>query len=179
VNWEAVGAIGEILGAAAVVATLYYVSRQIRQNSLSLDRANEYAQASSIHESNALYVQIFAPLVQDSEMASIYYRALAGETLDETEATRFSLFVKTYMVWAEDLYYQQETELGFAAVADVVVLLDTIGPYINRLLSAHSGRTWWETDARHHLSPPFFEVIDRVVMHGESFETPGTTGVAP
>ena len=111
-------------------------------------------------------------------MASIYYRALAGETLDETEATRFSLFVKTYMVWAEDLYYQQETQLGFAAVADVVVLLDTIGPYINRLLSAHSGRVWWETDAVHHLSPPFFEIIDRVVMRGESVETPETTGVA-
>ena len=111
-------------------------------------------------------------------MASIYHRALAGETLDETEATRFSLFIKTYMVWAEDLYYQQETQLGFAAVADVVVLLDTIGPYIHCLLIADSGRIWWETDARHHLSPPFFEVIDRVVMHGESLETRNASGVA-
>jgi len=73
VNWDAAGAIGEILGAVAVVATLYYLSRQIRQNSVSLGRANDFAQASSIHESNALYVQIFAPVVQDAEMASIYY----------------------------------------------------------------------------------------------------------
>jgi len=34
-NWEAIGAIGEILGAVAVVVTLFYVARQIRQNTLA------------------------------------------------------------------------------------------------------------------------------------------------
>jgi hypothetical protein len=31
-NWEAIGAIGEIVGAATVVATLFYLAIQIRQN---------------------------------------------------------------------------------------------------------------------------------------------------
>ncbi|HUE77864.1 MAG TPA: hypothetical protein VMM83_07985 [Longimicrobiales bacterium] len=31
-NWDAIGAIGEIVGAAAVVVTLFYLARQIRQN---------------------------------------------------------------------------------------------------------------------------------------------------
>jgi hypothetical protein len=31
-NWEAVGAVGEILGAAGVIATLGYLALQIRQN---------------------------------------------------------------------------------------------------------------------------------------------------
>ena len=31
-NWEAIGAIGEVLGAAAVVVTLGYLAVQIRQN---------------------------------------------------------------------------------------------------------------------------------------------------
>jgi hypothetical protein len=31
-NWEAIGAIGEIIGAATVVATLFYLAIQIRQN---------------------------------------------------------------------------------------------------------------------------------------------------
>ena len=35
-NWDAIGAVGEILGAGAVVATLLYLSVQIRQNSKSL-----------------------------------------------------------------------------------------------------------------------------------------------
>ena len=32
-NWDAIGAIGEIIGAIAVVATLGYLAVQIRQNS--------------------------------------------------------------------------------------------------------------------------------------------------
>jgi hypothetical protein len=32
VDWDAIGAIGEIVGAVAVVATLFYLARQIRQN---------------------------------------------------------------------------------------------------------------------------------------------------
>lgn len=47
-NWEAIGALGEIAGAVAVIVTLLYLAKQIRQNSKSLDRANEFAQASSI-----------------------------------------------------------------------------------------------------------------------------------
>ena len=31
-NWEAVGAVGEILGAAGVIATLGYLALQLRQN---------------------------------------------------------------------------------------------------------------------------------------------------
>ena len=34
-NWEAIGAIGEIVGAAAVVGTLAYLAMQIRQNTRS------------------------------------------------------------------------------------------------------------------------------------------------
>ena len=42
-NWEAFGAIGEVVGAAAVVVTLLFLSFQLRQNTRSLDdsrRAN-------------------------------------------------------------------------------------------------------------------------------------------
>jgi len=31
-HWEAIGAIGEVVGAAAVVATLIYLARQVRQS---------------------------------------------------------------------------------------------------------------------------------------------------
>ena len=31
-DWEAIGAIGEVLGAAGVLATLVYLATQIRQN---------------------------------------------------------------------------------------------------------------------------------------------------
>ena len=41
VNWDAVGAIGEIVGAIAVLATLAYVSIQVKLHSRQLEVANE------------------------------------------------------------------------------------------------------------------------------------------
>jgi hypothetical protein len=41
-NWEAIGAIGEVLGAIAVVLTLIYLATQIRQNTSST-RASTYS----------------------------------------------------------------------------------------------------------------------------------------
>ena len=35
-NWVATGAVGEVLGAIAVVATLLYLTREVRQNARSL-----------------------------------------------------------------------------------------------------------------------------------------------
>ena len=35
-NWEAIGATGEVVGAVAVFATLVYLAIQIRQNTASL-----------------------------------------------------------------------------------------------------------------------------------------------
>ena len=49
-NWEAIGAIGEVLGAAAVVATLGYLAVQIRQNSRAVKNS---AAQSMLSEANA------------------------------------------------------------------------------------------------------------------------------
>ena len=37
-NWEAIGALGEVVGAIAVVLTLAYLAIQVRQNSNALDQ---------------------------------------------------------------------------------------------------------------------------------------------
>ncbi len=37
INWEAIGAIGELMGATAVVVTLLYLVKQIKQNTESTD----------------------------------------------------------------------------------------------------------------------------------------------
>ena len=35
-NWDAISAIGEIVGAVAVIATLLYLAKEIQQNSVSV-----------------------------------------------------------------------------------------------------------------------------------------------
>jgi hypothetical protein len=45
IDWEAIGAVGEILGAIAVVATIVYLSRQVRDNSkqVKINTTQSYA----------------------------------------------------------------------------------------------------------------------------------------
>ena len=45
-NWEAAGAIGELVGAAGVIASLIYVGYQIRQNTIATERSNARQTAS-------------------------------------------------------------------------------------------------------------------------------------
>ena len=40
-NWDAVGAIGEIIGAVAVLATLYYLAAQIKMQNRELEKSNK------------------------------------------------------------------------------------------------------------------------------------------
>ena len=77
------GAIGELVGGVAVIATLIYLALQVRQNSDAIRWSNDCAQASSVQDSNCLYVRVLSQLSQDAELASIYHRATTGEPLDE------------------------------------------------------------------------------------------------
>ena len=44
-NWEALGALGEIVGAVAVLGTLYYLAAQIRTQNQQLEKSNDHARA--------------------------------------------------------------------------------------------------------------------------------------
>lgn len=142
INWEALGAVGEIVGAATVIATLFYLARQIRQSNQALNRSNEFAQANSIHQINTAYSGVFSHLASDYGLADIYTRALAGERLTPTEETRFTSFVNMFMATLENLTAQQSLELGYTVLdSDSAVVL--MAPYLKKLLETEAGSRWW------------------------------------
>jgi len=78
-NWEAVSAIGEALGAIAVLATLIYLSLQIRQNSQlarmqmninGLDAFSRYRQLSNSNPEVAVKMQNGEPLSETEKVIS-------------------------------------------------------------------------------------------------------------
>jgi hypothetical protein len=158
----------QFLTSLGVLAGLFLVAYEIRQNSVALNRSNDYAQASSVHDTNALFVQVFSPLAQDAGLASIYEKALKHEKLDGVESVRFAQFVNTYLAWLEDLYFQQEMQLGFDSVAGTEELLTLSSPYIKRLLETPAAETWWHAEARFLYTPEFILAINSVIESGES-----------
>ena len=98
-NWEAIGAVGEILGALAVVISLAYLAIQIRTQ-------NQESKIASVHEILAAYRETIVSL-QHGETATIYIKAIQdSDSLDAVERVRFiALCQSMFRVW-EEAYLQ-------------------------------------------------------------------------
>lgn len=63
-NWEAIGAIGELIGALAVVLTLVYLAVQVRHSKQLLER-NEKIAFSQVHQPQDEWSPIMASLIEN------------------------------------------------------------------------------------------------------------------
>ena len=82
-NWEAVGAIGEIAGALAVIVTLVYLSAQVRQNT----RASRLAAIQAASENSSRFSELLAA---DPELSELVWRGMREpDSLDAAETRRF------------------------------------------------------------------------------------------
>ena len=87
-NWDAIGAIGEVLGAVAVVVTLAYLALQMRQNTKAL--------TTSMYESAmGGFNEVIAFHNSDPTTSSLARRGwLDPSGLSEDEAFRFNMLVR-------------------------------------------------------------------------------------
>ena len=161
--WEAIGALGEIAGAIAVIATLYFLSKQISINAQELKRSNEYQSAQSTMSNNSLYVQIWQPLMQDRELAEIYLKATSGKPLDEVEALRFGVYVNTFLALAEAAFYQSASGVGFEELAEEkIVVIEILGPYFDKILNTEAGNRWFIEEAPALFTNEFLEAVNNL-----------------
>ena len=84
-NWEAIGAVGEIVGALGVLATLVYLATQIRENSRILGAASLQSVLDGPRD------RYFLPMATSGELCEIFARRLNSlDQLDDSEKRRFS-----------------------------------------------------------------------------------------
>ena len=144
------GAIGEILGAVAVFATLVYISVQIRQNTLAM-RAETFRSAT---ESSTEFTQL---LLNDHDLALIWRKGLqAPDELDDDELYRFTLLVRLQLRRYESVYMQVEQGL---LSRDLLIGLENTfrGVYSNDHF-----REYWRAE-RHSFLPAYAAVVDELV----------------
>lgn len=99
VNWEAVGAIGEVIGALGVILTLGYLARQIRQNSAVVRSATRQAISTT-------QAEVGFRLAENAELrsAALQYTNLESSVPEKELAGHFYLraVLRTY----ENQYHQ-------------------------------------------------------------------------
>jgi hypothetical protein len=101
VNWEAISAIGQVVGALAVVISLIYVASEVRRNT----NATHLAAMRSMHDAFNRWIQ---QLGQYPDLAELYARGLHDlKSLEGTEIIRFTALLHGAFRILEEIYHLQ------------------------------------------------------------------------
>ena len=120
-NWNAIGAIGSILGALAVVATLVYLSVQVKQT-------QRIAKLQASQNLNDMFNQSFALVVTSPELARQVRRLERGDDLSDEDFVQVRAYLQTQLTaWEnahiharEGIYLDpQEFERGLRAFLEM------------------------------------------------------------
>lgn len=97
-NWDAIGATAEVVGAIGVLASLIYLAIQIRHNSSSVDASTEDGVVSGFNEINLI-------IGADPKLAALFTMGLENpHDLGSDEATQFSFLFSSYINQYSRLY---------------------------------------------------------------------------
>ena len=149
-NWDAIGAVGEIVGASFVLVTLIYLSIQIRNNTNEVQTENVHRVTDSFNELNML-------VAANESLTELWCRGMADyDDLSDTEKARFGfMWLSAFRIY-DSLYYQIKRGTGDKELW--IAELDTL----KWLFSSPGTRAWWRQQ-QFALSPGFRDYIKKNV----------------
>jgi len=161
-NWEAIGAVGEVIGAVGVVATLGYLAYQIRQNTVQLEQSTLSTRAAAINASNVTLRENRQSIFQDPDMAGVFLRGNESpEALSEVEQLRYRLVMQNVAEAMLDIFSQTHLT-DFSPET-----WDTQGAtLVKRVLGTPGGRWFW--DAYEDNYPLRFRAEVAQILEGAS-----------
>ena len=119
-NWEAIGAIAETLGAIGVIATLVYLALQIRQNTNALEQSQKADLAQAYQHRSESRRQMGIDQAESRYMAPISVKLSelgwpdnldAIDSLDQEERFRFQHMMAASMTRLDNACYQHHQGL--------------------------------------------------------------------
>jgi len=138
-NWDAVGAIGEVVGAAAVVITLVYLAIQIRQNTKQIEENTYAVRAAAIESSLSYTFNNRAAVFSDEGTAKVYEKGLESiDSLSGTELLRFRLIVNNIFDAFLNMYSQTKRTNFSPEIWQSQAFL------LSRVLDSSGGAWFWE-----------------------------------
>jgi hypothetical protein len=105
VDWNAIGAIGEIIGAVAVVVTLIYLAGEVRH-------ATRATQAANFEAASALEQEFLLTLGQDPATARTWAAYMFGDqtTLTDDERMQAMFLMGSLVRRLENIYHQHKLD---------------------------------------------------------------------
>ncbi len=104
-NWEAVGAVGEILGALGVIVSLVYLASQIRMQ-------NRASRASAATEWTNQWNHFLGSFAEHPNLSELFVKGVRDfATLNPTEVVQFSSHLGRIFRVGENIYHQYKQGL--------------------------------------------------------------------
>jgi hypothetical protein len=156
-SWEAWAAIGQLIGAAGVIASLIFVGVQVRQ-SVRATKANAFqGLASTIISLNMSHLD-------NPYITGIINRAAKGEALTASEHQQYVALILSGIRLAQSAHYQ--AQLGLLDKAK----LESVVYNLVRHLKSETGRTVW-AELEQRSDTEFRDYIATLLERADSYES--------
>jgi len=146
-NWDAIGAVGEIVGAAAVIATLMYLARQIK------DSARAARSAAVTDATNAIQT-LYMELGSNSQSSGLFLEGLISyDSMSEAKQFQWLMMMHSFFVaFQRSFFLSQEGTLDDG-------LRDSISTGIIAVNHMPGLKRYWE-QRRKFFQPEFISWIE-------------------
>jgi len=157
-NWEAIGAIGELVSAAAVFGSLVYLATQIRDSKRS-DQIVVASQAASAID------EWIGQIVRDGDLYDLYRRGLIEyESLGREEKGRFAMLIMQFLRSVEAIWVHRKMDAIDPSIWITVELS------IKAVIGSVGGTRAFNRQ-REVFRPEFANLIDEILLQAESKES--------
>jgi hypothetical protein len=150
-NWQAIGAVGEILGALAVVITLFYLAIQIRQNT-------RVARAETTKDLYLASRAAILDLAANSDLAETWAK-IRGMP-DAASARQWALFQSFFRL------YELQHSLASQGLLDCNIA-DSYERVIKMFGNSNGFEEYWET-SKGTFNNRFSEFVDALLQQSRS-----------
>jgi len=153
-NWEAIGAVGEIIGAIAVVVSLVYLASQLRQG-------NELAKENAYRALQHAIDESMTELNRDPELHKLWRETLyEGKSISDSDRERIGFLLNRVFGAFNVAYHSARRDRH---------LQDFIDNRLNAYLANSRVRGWWYRQRMMHPDP-FRSMVDSRVEQLEKSE---------
>ena len=129
-NWEAIGALGQVLGAVAVIATLLYIAREVRQNGRSLS-------ISALRDTTAQWNHWSEMIATSTDLAEIVSKGnKSSDNLSESESLRYGAYVQSFF---DNVDSYRSLAIDYGMEKDLTLLASIV----SRRIQIPGFNAWW------------------------------------
>lgn len=154
-NWQAIGAIGELLGAVAVVGTLAYLAIQIRQHTRAVHSSTFQATTDALNHINMV-------IASDPDLVRVICsRPRSLDELTPEDRYRYSYILLSLFRVRETAYYQhlEGTTAQQSWIREEITMRNN--------LESPAAREWWKTIG-YGFAPEFTQYVNDLVAEMET-----------